>query len=193
MTTTSSASRGNTAGAAACDARAISGASRVSLVVTRLRHFVSEARTAAPFRFNGRFRLCPMTGTGRKGESATFGCSRSAGILSPSMLATFERTLSPSLTFEVASAKVNFQEVDQPFVQKTAADSYGSRLCENSRAEKALRDSTSQIALHSTIVTVGGVRRPPKTDAEQFSDSLGRSRPLAFLYPARPHSNRCPP
>ena len=37
---------------------------------------------------------------------------------------------------------------------------YGS--CENSHAETALRESTSQIALYSTIVIVRGVRRPPK-------------------------------
>ena len=40
--------------------------------------------------------------------------------------------------------------------------SLGSRPCENPHAETALRESTSQIALYSTIVIVRGVRRPPK-------------------------------
>ena len=61
----------------------------------------------------------------------------------------------------------------------------GSRLCENSRAETALRKSTSQIALHSTIATVGGVRRPPKTRCKAvFTQPRSKAR-VALSFPSQ--------
>jgi hypothetical protein len=46
---------------------------------------------------------------GRQREYAAFGCRRSAGTLSRSMLVTCERLLSPTLICSKASAKVRFQ------------------------------------------------------------------------------------
>lgn len=50
-----------------------------------------------------------MSELGRQGEYAIFGCSRSAGTPSRSMLLTCERLQSPTLICSAASAKVKFQ------------------------------------------------------------------------------------
>jgi hypothetical protein len=63
---------------------------------------------------------------GRQREDAAFGCRRSAGTLSRSMLVTCERLLSPTLICSRASAKVRFEEVDLPLAEKTATGSCGS-------------------------------------------------------------------
>lgn len=51
----------------------------------------------------------PTAGVGRQREYAAFGCRRSAGTLSRSMLVTCERLLSPTLICSRALAKVRFQ------------------------------------------------------------------------------------
>jgi hypothetical protein len=58
---------------------------------------------------NGSFSTTHLAAQGRQREYADFGCRRSAGTISRSMLVTCERLLSPTLICSMASAKVRFE------------------------------------------------------------------------------------